>query len=364
MNRTVGLISTNYAVAGLEELTVKRPPCAVPFGGRYRLMDFPLTNMVNARITTVGLITPYYYRSILDHIGAGKEWGLDRKSGGLFVLPGAVYGFREERGRFPMRDFLNNLPFLQKNDGDYLLCSDCSLVANIDYQPMIDQHELSGRPVTLLCRRVDSRCRRKGIYLERDAKGRVTGMDFCDRGQLLFLNAFIIDRSFLLRFLRDFGRLEHMDLLHVLKGNLSDIYAETYEFEGYTGFVDGLEDYVHTSLDLLNPAVRHEVFASRVLTKVHDEPPAIYAPGSRVRNSSVAAGSTLEGAVDNSILFREVHVSRGADVRNCVLMEGCEIGKGAKMSWCVLDKNVTVGPGVVITGTEERPVVIPKGKML
>ena len=166
MNRTIGLISTNYTVAGFDELCSTRPAAALPFGGRYRLMDFALSNMVNGRIGTVGFMTPYYYRSILDHMGAGKSWGLDKKQGGLFVLPGSVFGFKDDESRFLIRDMGRNIQYLEQGDGDYVLCSDCSFVYNADYQALIAQHELAGRSVTLLYKELPQGERRRGWYLE------------------------------------------------------------------------------------------------------------------------------------------------------------------------------------------------------
>ncbi len=366
MNGTLGIISANYVVPDYNELTGKRPPANLPFGGRYRLLDFALSNMVNSRISTVGLVTPYYYRSILDHVGAGKEWGLDRKQGGLFVLPGSVYGFKEERGSFLLRDIIRNKTFLEQGAGDNVLCCDASLVYNMDYRPMLSFHELSGNPVTLLFRRRDARQRRAGWYLKLEEDGRVTGMEQGESGEALFLNCFVINRDFFLRVLQDFHSLSYLDFFHVLPIMLSDIRVNSFEFTGYAGFTEGIGDYLRSSLDLLKPQVRHELFAPerQILTKIHDEPPALYASGAVVRNSVISAGSVIEGTVENSILFREVHVAKGAVVRNSVIMEQGEIGEGAALSWCVCDKQVRVSPGVTLNGTEKRPSILGKGKSL
>ena len=188
MNRTIGLITANYSLAGFGTVGEERPSASIPFGGRYRLMDFALSNMVNSRIQTVGMITPYRYRSIIDHIGAGKEWDLDRKDGGLYILPGTIYGFRENDGHFLFRDFQQNRRYFQIS-GDYVLASSGTLVASIDYQPMIARHEFTGRGVTLLYRRADPEARKKGYYLTFDDKGRVTSIRHDDRGEYLFLDS-------------------------------------------------------------------------------------------------------------------------------------------------------------------------------
>ena len=231
MNRTIGLITTNYAISGFGALAEERAPASVPFGGRYRLMDFALSNLVNSRIQTVGLITPYYYRSIIDHVGAGKEWGLDRKDGGLYVLPGSAYGFRDTEGRFLFRDIIQNLPYFQKGDGDYILASSGTLVCNIDYQPMIAAHELNGDDVTLLYRDARPGEKRRALYLDLDGS-RVTDILRAQEGQAVFLDSFIINRSVILRLARDFENMGHLDLMDILKMAQGGLRISAFRFDG------------------------------------------------------------------------------------------------------------------------------------
>lgn len=365
MNRTIGLVTANYEVAGYGELTKKRPPASLPFDGRYRLMDFALSNLVNSRITTVGLITPYYYRSILDHVGAGKEWGLDRKDGGLFILPGTVFGVKEaDTARFLFRDVIHNESYLQQGDADYILVTSCSMIYNMDYRPMIEQHELSGRPMTFLYKKMTRSSPHPGYYMDLDGKGRVVGLEKKAEGENLFLDAFIINKTFLLRMIRDFRAQGFMDFLSILAENLEDIHVGAYAFDGYVGFTDGIGDYMRTSREMLDPAVRRQVYPPerQVVTKIHDTPPALYQPGSSVRNSVMTAGSIIEGTVENSIVSRGVRVRKGAVVRNAVLMEGCVVGEGAWLEHVVCDKNVTISDSTCITGSPEHPCIIPKDR--
>ena len=366
MNRTIGLISTNYTVAGFDELCSTRPAAALPFGGRYRLMDFALSNMVNGRIGTVGFMTPYYYRSILDHMGAGKSWGLDKKQGGLFVLPGSVFGFKDDESRFLIRDMGRNIQYLEQGDGDYVLCSDCSFVYNAVYQALIARHELAGRSVTLLYKELPQGERRRGWYLELDGQGRVTRLERGESGRYLFLNCFMADRSFLLHFLHDYKTAGYMDFPEALSQLLGNVYVASFPFTGYVGYTDGILDYMHSSFDLLRGEVRRELFESprQINTKIHDNPPAFYAPGAYVRNSVVSSGSIIEGTVENSILFRNVRVEKGAVVRNCIIMENGTVCAGADMNYVICDKNVSISGNVTIGGTAEHPCVLPKGKKI
>ena len=254
MNRTIGLISTNYSVPGFGSVTEVRPAASIPFGGRYRLLDFALSNMVNSRVQTVGLVTPYFYRSIIDHVGAGKPWDLSRKEGGLYILPGTVFGFHEENARFLFRDLLHNLEYLRQGDGDYILVSSGTLVANIDYQPMITRHELEGKPVTLLYKKMQPGEKRPGRYLTLDGDT-VAGIRRADEGENLLLDSFIVDKSFLLRMARDYAALDYMDFLDILAHVLPEVAVGCCAFDGYVAFMDGMEDYFRASLDLLDSAV-------------------------------------------------------------------------------------------------------------
>ena len=365
MNRTIGLVTANFAIGGFGAIAEERPTVSIPFGGRYRLMDFALSNLVNARIQTVGMITPYRYRSIIDHVGAGKEWDLDRKDGGLYILPGTVYGFRENEGHFLFRDFLHNQRYF-RTGADYILASSGALVCNIDYQPLVARHELSGRGVTLLYRRTEPGFRRKGYYLTFDENGRVTEIRRADQGEYLFLDSFIINKALLQRLMKDYSNLGQLDLMDVL-GMITGVVAmEGYYFDGYVAAMDGAASYLRSSLELMDRNVRRALFnpERQILTKIHDTPPALYTPESRVRSSLMAAGSTVEGRVENSIVFRSVRIEKGAVVKNCVIMDKCVIQAGAYLENVICDRSATITAGTRIQGTPESPCVLPKGGVI
>ena len=365
MNRTIGLVTANFAIGGFGAITEERPTVSIPFGGRYRLIDFALSNLVNARLQTVGLITPYRYRSIIDHIGAGKEWDLDRKDGGLYILPGTIYGFRENEGHFLFRDFLQNRRYFETS-ADYILASSGALVANIDYQPMIARHELSGCGVTLLYRRTEPGFRRRGYYLQFDEKGRVTSIAMGEEGEYLFLDSFIINKSLLHRLMADYGNLGQLDLMDVLALIVDTVPMEGCYFGGYIASMDGLASYLRSSLELMDRDVRRELFnpERKILTKIHDAPPSLYTPDSKVRSSLMSSGITVEGEVENSIVSRSVRIEKGAVVKNCVLMDKCVIKAGAYLENVICDRNVTVTAGTRIQGTPESPCALPKGGVI
>ena len=365
MIRTIGLVSANYSVEGFAELCENRCTAALPFGGRYRLIDFALSNLVNAGIRTVGVITPYYYRSILDHMGAGKSWGLDRKSGGLFVLPGSIYGFREADSRFLLEDLLRNRQYLEQGDADYVLCTDCGFLYNADYRLLMERHEVSGADVTLLYQPLRSEGRR-GVYLTLDEKGRVSAMESAEGGDKLLLNCFMVNKRFLLRFLDNYRHMSHRDLLDLLSGVLSEVKVEAMAFEGSVLYTDGISDYFAASQSLLRREIWQELFTGerQVYTHIHDEPPTAFSESAEVRNSVISSGGHMGGRVENSVLFRGVTVEEGARVKNCVLMEKTVVHSGAVLENVICDKEVCIGGGVILRGTADRPCLLGKGKRI
>lgn len=361
--KTLGIISANYNPAGFGELTEYRPLATVPYGGRYRLIDFALSNMVNSGITTVGLITPYYYRSIMDHVGIGKPWNLAKKTGGLFILPGTVYGQRNMESKFILRDFIRNRQILDKSKADYVLISACSNVSNIDYEPFIEAHVKGGCPVTLMYKEAPGHKSFKYLKLKRNghvAQFRNAGED----SDHMFVGCFICDKKWLLNFMEWYGTLDNMDITDLIEQHLSEFDVNTWKFDGYLGIVDSVQDYVKVNMEMMEPDINDELFAGdrKIYTKVQDEPPTIFKNGSEVRNSLVAAGCIIEGKVENSVIFRSCHVQKGAVVKNSIVLQHCVISTDAAIDNTILDKYVTIEEGVEIRGSKSKPHIIGKNR--
>ena len=150
MAKAIGLITANYSTKFPSALTDSRPVASVPFLGRYRAVDFALSNIVNCGIRTVGMIMPYNYRSLIDHVGSGREWELTRKGGGLFILPGSAFGTSRTGSRFLLRDLIHNKVFLERDTADYVILSTANWIYNMDYNELIDAHAASGADITVL----------------------------------------------------------------------------------------------------------------------------------------------------------------------------------------------------------------------
>lgn len=268
MDKAIAWISTNYTADQMGTLTKKRPLAAVPFGGRYRLMDFTLSNMVNGGIRTVGLAIPYYSRSILDHLGAGKEWNLDRKRGGMFLLPGAAYGFKAPDCRFILKDFVRNSSFLEKGRGGEVIVSDGSDVANIDFGHVLETHRQSRAEITLLCKYYDEPPleRDNTMFLRLTEDERVAAITTTPKdgeGIELFLNDFIINRDLLIGLISMYRNADYMDLRDIIRENLHIFKVRAYRFSGYFGRIESQRSYFNVSMDLLKPDVYAELFQGR-----------------------------------------------------------------------------------------------------
>jgi len=367
--KTIGLISANYVSSRFGVLTNNRTLASLPFGGRYRLIDFALSNMVNSGITTVGIISPYNSGSLIDHVGIGKPWSLGRKMGGLFIMPGSVYGLHAVGNRFLLRDIIQNKTYLERDDADYVVVSGSSDVVNIDYAPLIEQHSKSGKAITMVYKRVEEAEKYTGFFMDLDEEdGKVVEIMSEDEGEACyFMDCFIADREFMLDFIEWFDALEYMDFFDVIRRNIDKFDIGSYEFTGSLGKINNIEDYLRVNMRIRDYDFRNEVFCNPeriIYTKVQDEAPVYYSSKANVTNSVIAAGSRIEGTVENSTIFRSVNVGKGAKLKNCVVMMHTEIGEGASLENVICDKYVTIRPGTRISGRKEEPIVIGKGLTL
>ena len=313
MKDIMAIICTNYNEDSLGSLVSDRTLASLPFGGRYRLVDFPLSNMKNSDIRTVGIIMPYMYRSLMDHLGGGKEWNQYRKVGGFFFLPGTIYGFKTTHSKFLLRDFIANKPFVTRGSGDLIVISGSNKIFNIDYRSIARQHEASGADITLIYKKSDTPCDSGDLFLDINNHGRVTNIihkqDFYGSR---FLDALIINREMLLNYLKWYEALPYLDLMDTISETLSTVKVYAYEFDGYAGTIDGLKTYMDCSMDLLDENVRDELFIPerQISTKAQDSAPAKYLPSARVRNSIISSGCIIDGDVENCIVFRDATIER------------------------------------------------------
>ena len=306
--KAIGYITANYSSTYGSVLLKDRPIASVPFLGRYRLIDFPLSNMMNAGIKTVGVVMPGNYRSLIDHVGSGKDWGLDRKKGGLFMVPGNAYGTTKGGMRFLLRDIISNKTLFQRSDKPYVVMMGTNIIFNMDLNTIIEAHENSGAQMTVVyckaTRNVDDETK-----LEINENGRLTGVSAgVVYGDNASMDCCIVNRETLLEIIDHYQAADYLDLLEALQGDFGNIDVCSYEYKGEVVGVFSEKSLYRRSMDLLDQTVADQLFDPErpILTKAHDVPPSRYATGSHACNSIISAGCIIKGTVRNSILSRGV----------------------------------------------------------
>lgn len=368
----LGIVFSNIHDSNVPELTARRTMASIPFGGRYRLIDFPLSNMINSGITKVGVITKSNYQSLMDHVGSGKDWDLARRNGGLIILPpfgvGADAGGELYTSRLEALKGVTN--FLRRSVEEYVVLTDCDIVCKVDYADVIERHVATGADVTLVYARtraekVEDKC----SVFDVAEGGRIHGISMVqpDAGEInRSLNIFVMKRSFLQSVI---GEAVAHGYKHFTKDVLAPgagtmkIYG--YEFGGYYAPVSSMLGYYRHNLELLGADVRHELFGDRnIFTKVRASSPTKYGNGAIVKNSLIADGCVVEGEVENSILFRGVKVGRGTAVKNSILMQDTVTGENVTLNCIITDKNVVIRDRRVLSGCDTHPFYIAKGSMI
>lgn len=365
-NDVLGIIFANVHDDMVNELTHNRSMASIPIGGRYRMIDFPLSNMVNAGISTVGVITNNNYHSLMDHLGAGKPWDLDRKAGGLFILP--PYN-NEKAGRFSGHiDSLGGvLNFINHSNEKYVVMCDSDVIGNFDLEKIIESHKEKGADVTVAYKHGPLPKSHRDIMSFRfDQDGRADEIRLSDNIGVtcpFSLDVFVIDRNLLINLVHSaletnatsLSREVFMPLVKKLK-----IYG--YEIKETAWVIDSTESFVKANFKLLECETRREIFTAErpIYTKTRDDVPTRYGLNAVAHNSLIADGCVIEGTVKNCILFRGVKVASGAVLENCIIMQDSVIGKNARLSFVTTDKNVEVSEDRVLCGAPTHSVFIKK----
>jgi len=371
MHKLHGIIFAYRSNADLRELTQPRNTCSIPYGGRYRIVDFMLSNFVNAGISDVGLIVHSHYQSLLDHVGSGKDWDLSRKHGGLRILP--PFGFAGKRrdtnydGR--MDALAGVYSYLENIRQPYVILSAGNNAMNLDVDAVFDRHIESGADITAVCSPVPRGEPKNCDYFTLDHNGVITDVAIKPMKPAGHesLEVYVMSKDLLIS-LVDYCIAHNLSSFGeaVLQGMKDRLRLVAYEHTGYVARLQSLNSYYARSMDLLDPAVRAELFNPDrpIKTKDRSDPSTYYGPESKSINSLVADGCIIDGEVENCILFRGVHVEKGAKVQNCILMQGTVIHADAVLKYAITDKNVEVNAGRMLMGHESYPLAIAKGAIV
>lgn len=366
--KVMGIIFTNDASIGY--LTNKRTMASLPFGGRYRQVDFGLSNLCAAGVRHVGIIARYSYQSLMNHVGDGEEWGMELEEGGLeFLTPYASSVTHNYRGK--LESLHSNLDFLEFGDDDYVVLIDSTVLSNIDLNKVISAHIASGKDVTVVTTKgITDGKKVMDFALKLNDNGEITDMvvDYAaDSSYVASMDIFVMSRKFLIDEVKKLVAKNwfHMDRDLCMGGwRHGKITVNAYQHEGVVMFNESTKEYFDHSLALVNKDVREGLFnaAHPVYTKVRDRVPTYYGENCDIEDVVVADGCMLDGTVKNSVLFRQVTVAEGASVEDCVIMNNTVVGAGSELKNVILDKDVTVTPGTKLIGSAANPIVIKRGE--
>lgn len=365
-----GLIYTGETNPQLRDLAISRSVAAVPFGGRYRCIDFVLSDMVNSGVTSVGLITQKNYHSLMDHLGAGKEWDLHRKREGLFMLP--PFMTKENTGlyRGSIDAIRSCLGYVRRCPQQYVILTGSHTIFNMTFDEMIKRHVQTRANITILYNEEEttvSEEQNMDLRLIMDGEGRVTEMElnpFTPRSTHRSCDLMILDKL-LLEYLvgEAYSHGDYDFTRDILLKKCGSLRIMGYRYDGYVARLDSVNDFFRHNLALLQPEVRGDLFNPQhpIYTKIKDEVSARYGENAVVKNAMLADGCVIEGTVENSILFRGVTVKKGALVQNSILMQGAAIGENCRLDHVILDKGVTIRDGRTLTGYDGFPIILKKG---
>lgn len=352
----------------ISELANRRTLASIPFGARYRLIDFMLSALVSASVSDIGIITKNKYGSLMDHLGGGKNWDLDRKNGGLKILtPFATEAIAISDNQF---DILRSVHgYIDSMLEEYCVIADANLVVNLDFKHMFTYHQEHNADITVLCR--DAAERPGDVGLKLDKTNKVEDIFIhtggSDAETTVAMNVFFMKKTLLCELIdwgitygfKTFGK-------DVISQKFKELNIVGYKHDGYCELIDSLEVYMKASLDILDRDIRKDIFRPErpILTRIKDSVPTKYGNNAAVSNSYIADGCVINGRVENSVIFRDVKVEKGACIKNSVVMQNSIVEENASLNWAIADKNVRVRENKTLSGCDTLPLVMNKGKII
>lgn len=373
MKNVMGVIYTGEKDSFLRELTLLRAIAAMPVAGRYRVIDFLVSGMVNSGIRNVGVIMQKNYHSLMDHLGSGKEWDLHGKNDGLYILP--PFLTRENVGVYggSLDALHSNMGYLRRSRQEYVLLCNSLIIFNPNFNNMFNAFTKSGSDVMMLYTKDPSMQRPEyGIYFNIDEKGTIIDIEIDPtkpRYECTSMDVFLMRKSLLMELVDRGAAHGYHDLTRdVFQRMIRDagMQVSGYEYKDICFRMDSVQSYFKFNLDTLDTSVRHRLFPDDrpVYTKVRDEMPARYMDNARVVNSMVADGCVVDGTVEHSVLFRGVKIDKGASVKNCIIMQDSHIEEGVQLENCILDKQAQIKHDGRLIGPSAYPIVISKNMVI
>ena len=368
-----GIIFSSLNDNTFSRLTSDRTVAAIPFACRYRLIDFCLSNMVNANISNISIVANYNYRSLIEHIGSGKDWDLARREKGINMISpfqtmsgsvGSVFSTKLEALK-SMKEYIDEFK------EEFVVLMDSHSILNIDLNKVLAEHKLSGAAITLITRRIGADFTSKTPkMLISSSNGRINDIvmasSYNPKNPELCLDIFIMKTSYLKKIIEEADAYSLRSLTKILLTGYKHAHYNTYCFEGFVASVSGFSEYYKYSMELIkSEKARNSLLLKKefpIFTRVYNSAPTIHRESATIENSLIADECIIEGTVINSVIFRGVHIGKGATVKNSILFHGTFVEDNALLNCIVTDKNVHINNGTVLSGNKNIPFYIQKGR--
>lgn len=368
MNNCIGIINLDESEQRIAELTRHRTLASLPIAGRYRVVDFVLSNMTNSGIESIGIFTKNKSRSLIDHLTNGRPWDLHRKKDGL-----RVFNFGEDApAHDDVHNFLENIDFFEHSRKEYVLISPSYMICNIDYNELVSYHKNEQNDVTIVYKNVKNA--ENGFVdcqvLNLDNSSRVIGVGEnigLKNNTNISMEMYIMKTDLFIDIVYNSVKSGmYRKVKQYVNGNIKNLKVGAYEFKGYLACINSTKSYYDANMDFLNEKVNKELFynSAPIYTKPKDECPTHYTEFSSVQNSIIANGAYIEGTVKNCVIGRKVYIGKDTVLENCVILQNTVIGDKVKMDKVITDKGTVIKDGEEVRGLKDNPVTIPKKSVI
>ena len=353
----------------MSTLTSNRPVASLPFGGKYRLIDFPLSSLANAGVRSIfGIFQQDSISSVFDHIRSGREWGLNTLLSHYYL---GIYNTRVESSTVGKEYYQQLLTYLKRSGSNQTVSLNCDVLVNIDLNQVFHLHNTTKSPITVVYKKMPKKdISEVNAILDIDETDHVLSHKLFDKKSdqdfyNMSTDIFVVDTQWLIKRLEEEAQKEYPEKLrYVLRDLAAKEGAFAYEYTGYLANIYSVETYYRSNIDMLESKKFYSLFSpnQKIYTKVKNEEPTYYAESSKVSRSQFASGSIVEGEVINSVISRNTKIKTGSSVKSSVLFPRVKVGENATVEYAIVDKGVEIGEGVVIRGTAEDPIVVKKGQ--
>ena len=362
MKNCLGIINLDENESKMNALTKNRVLASVPFAGRYRVIDFILSNMTNSGIECIGIFTKNKSRSLMDHLTNGRPWDLHRKNNGLKVFNFGDNNLIQD----DVHDFYENIQFVKYSMCEYVLLASSEMICNIDYRKVLKEHINSNNDVTVVYKNIKKDAIRdfencRTVVVDKSNRVISCGENVCEGDDVnINMEMYILKTSMFIDIVdKSVKNGNYKKVKRFITNNVGALKVGGYEFDGYLACIDSLKNYYNANMDLLKYKINRELFAENnpIYTKARSEAPTKYTDSSKVENSIIANGCLIEGEVRNSIIGRKVKVEKGAKLDGCIILQESIIGKDAELVNVIADKKSMICPGQKIITSINSPHV-------